>query len=465
MRRRLFWAIFGVAASSLILVVLGTVWTVNSARERATRAELARAAEAVAERVGELVADGDPDATLDTLRRPALARELQTIRRVAGAADIALFVVREGGEVIGPRGLPRLPQLAGVVEGPVDTAVGGDRTLLVHARAVGELPGGATLGVVLTRPAPVELRIPRGVIAGGLAVVAVGAAAAAWILSRRFTARLEGLAAAAGAVASGELDVRVDDTGDDELAHLAGAFNRMAGELAEARERERNFLLSVGHDLRTPLTTVAGYAEALQEGPPTERVRRIGEVVESETRRLSRLIEDLMLLARVESAEFTLRPEPVDLAAHLTELVEAFRARAEAADLRLEVDITPVGTRMVDPDRFSQVVGNLVENALRYTPPRGTVRVRLEADDGLVRLTVSDSGTGIEPDDLPHIFERFYVSRRYRGVRPEGSGLGLSIVKSLVEAMGGRVEAATDGGTVIRVELPLPPVGNPSSGL
>ncbi|GIU92958.1 MAG: hypothetical protein KatS3mg011_1864 [Acidimicrobiia bacterium] len=461
MRWKLFWAIFGVAASSLILVAAGTVWTVNSARERATRAELARAAEAVAERVGELMTDGDAEATLDTFRRPALARELQTIRRVAGAADIALFVVREGGEVVGPRGLPSLPELADVVEGPVDTTVDGDRTLLVHARAVGDLPGGATLGVVLTRPAPVELRIPRGVIAGGLVVVAVGAAVAAWILSERFTARLERLAAAAAAVASGELDVEVDDTGDDELADLAGAFNRMAGELAEARERERRFLLSVGHDLRTPLTTVAGYAEALQEGPPSDQVRRIGEVIESETRRLSRLIEDLMLLARVESAEFTLRPEPVDLAAHLTELVEAFRARAEAADLRLEADIAQVGTRMVDPDRFSQVAANLVENALRYTPPRGTVRVRLEADDGLVRLAVSDTGPGIEPEDLPHIFERFYVSRRYRGVRPEGSGLGLSIVKSLVEAMGGRVEATSDGGTVIVVELPLPPVGNP----
>jgi len=141
------------------------------------------------------------------------------------------------------------------------------------------------------------------------------------------------------------------------------------------------------------------------------------------------------MLSRLEAGEFTLRPEEVDLAAHLRGALEAYRGRAEAAGVRLEADLAPVPLAQVDPDRIDQVVGNLVENALRYTPAGGAVRLLLRPDAGRVRLAVADTGPGIAAGDLPHIFERLYVAQHYRAERPEGSGLGLAIVRQLAAAM------------------------------
>jgi two-component system sensor histidine kinase BaeS len=211
------------------------------------------------------------------------------------------------------------------------------------------------------------------------------------------------------------------------------------------------------------LTTIAGYAEALHEGKVApDDLPRVGAVMNRETGRLSRLLEDLMALSRLEAGEFALRPEAVDLAAHLGGAAEAYRGRAEAAGVRLEVDLARVPPAVVDPDRIDQVVGNLVENALRYTPAGGTVRLVLRAEGARARISVADSGPGIEAADLPHIFERLYVAQRYRPARPEGSGLGLAIVRQLAEAMGGAVEvvSAPGQGTTISALVPLrPPAG------
>jgi two-component system, OmpR family, sensor histidine kinase BaeS len=163
------------------------------------------------------------------------------------------------------------------------------------------------------------------------------------------------------------------------------------------------------------------------------------------------------VLSRLEAGEFTLRPEAVNLTGHLRGTVEAYRGRAEAAGVALEGDLAEVPPVLVDPDRLDQVVGNLVENALRYTPAGGTVRLGLGQEGSRVRLAVADTGPGIEAADLPHIFERLYVAQRYRPARPEGSGLGLAIVHELVEAMGGTVEvvSAPGRGTTISALLPL----------
>ena len=215
--------------------------------------------------------------------------------------------------------------------------------------------------------------------------------------------------------------------------------------------------MSVGHDLRTPLTTIAGYAEVLEEGnlAPAE-TDRIAGVLATETSRLRRLVEDLMLLARLEAREFTIDVEEVDVGAHVTELIEAYVPRAEAAHVSLEIDITSTGLIRTDPDRVAQILGNLVENALRYSPEASTVTVRVHPASDDVELSVADMGSGIDPADLPNAFEKFYVARHYRRVRPEGSGLGLSIVKQLVDSLGGRVIVTSDldHGTTFRVRLP-----------
>jgi len=233
----------------------------------------------------------------------------------------------------------------------------------------------------------------------------------------------------------------------------------MASAMAESRDRERQFLLSVGHDLRTPLTTITGYAEALEDGvdDPGE-LTRIAAVVSAEGRRLRRLIEDVMLLARLDSSDFGLRPEAVDAGPHLDEVLAPFRDRAAELRIGWDQDLSVEGERTIDPDRLAQIVGNLVENALRHTPEAGKVSVSaVGAGDELV-VRVADTGPGIPSEDIDRVFDRFYVGAGHRAVRPEGSGLGLSIVERLVDAMGGHVavDSPAGGGAAFEVRLPAP---------
>ena len=295
----------------------------------------------------------------------------------------------------------------------------------------------------------------------GLVVAGAVAAVAARLLSGWVASRVDPLASGAGRLRQGDLTARVPVDGSDELTSVAVSFNEMAEALEQSKERERQFLLSVGHDLRTPLTTIGGYVEALEDGvDDPEEIARIASVMGSEHRRLRRLIEDVMVLARLDSAEFGVVAEPVDLAAHVAEVVSRHAGSAADSGIALHTRLDPTGVRSVDPDRVAQILTNLIENALRYTPAEGSVSVLLSSRPAGVEIAVRDTGPGIEPDDLPHIFERFYVAQRYRGVRPEGSGLGLSIVERLVTTMGGSVSATSDlgAGTEFLVELPAPSV-------
>jgi two-component system sensor histidine kinase BaeS len=281
-------------------------------------------------------------------------------------------------------------------------------------------------------------------------------AALAGLLARRLGDRLRRVDDAAGLVAAGDLTARVEDEGDDEVSHLADSFNEMAQQLEAAAKREQDFLLNVGHDLRTPLTSIAGYAETLADGKVGEHeLPGVAAALQRQSIRLSRLVEDLMLLARLEAREFSLRPEPVDLGGLVRGVAEEYRARAGDASVRLEIDTDSAGAVEVDPVRVSQIVSNLVENALRYAPEGGDVRVFTRVGGGQIVISVSDTGPGIDPGDIPRVFERLYVAQRYRAVRPEGSGLGLSIVHELVTAMGGVVEVASQPGegTTVTVRL------------
>ena len=257
----------------------------------------------------------------------------------------------------------------------------------------------------------------------------------------------------------GDLSARAPDDGDDEIAEVASAFNEMAGDLEATRDREREFLMAVGHDLRTPLTTIRGYAEALDAGEvQPEQLPHVAEALHRQTDQLSRLIEDVSLLARLEASEFTLRPEEVEAAGLVTEALEAYERPLESAEISLVVDAEPPVPATMDPDRLRQIIGNLMDNALRYTPNGGTITVGITSSDDLA-ISVGNTGSSIRPNDVPHVFERLYVADRYRAERPAGSGLGLSIVAELAEAMGGTVSCASEPalGTVFTVTFPVEP--------
>jgi two-component system sensor histidine kinase BaeS len=222
----------------------------------------------------------------------------------------------------------------------------------------------------------------------------------------------------------------------------------MTEQLAASRQAERDFLLSVSHELKTPLTAIRGYSEGLADGAfePDEAAR----VISLEASRLERLVRDLLDLARMHRSEFSVQGEPVDLAEVAREAVR----RHEVAARAFGVELIAVGDEAWvagDADRVLQIASNLVENALRETPAGGVVTVRAEPG----RLLVADTGPGINAADLPHAFERFYLYDKADKDRPLGSGLGLAIVKQLATAMGGEVSVqSSESGTTFDVRLP-----------
>ncbi len=293
------------------------------------------------------------------------------------------------------------------------------------------------------------------VLAGsvGAGVAGVGS----YLLARRIVGPVREVAAASAEVAAGRLSTRVPVRSGDELGALAASFNSMADQLAASRDTERTFLLSVSHELKTPLTAIRGYAEALREDavPPAEAAAVIG----TEAERLERLVRDLLDLGRLDRREFSVARVRVDLARVAGEARARHAAAAARFGVRLSVDATPEAPALGDHDRLLQVLSNLVENALRATSSGGAVAVR--ARPGM--LSVTDTGPGLAPEDVPRAFERFYLYAKHGGDRPVGSGLGLAIVQQLVLAMGGSVEVhSTLGqGTTFVVRLPATPEGRP----
>lgn len=315
--------------------------------------------------------------------------------------------------------------------------------------------------VVLARPASLTADLLRPVAArvvvGGIVAVLV-ALAVSYVIARRLSGRVHRLAEAAGSIASGDLDHRVPVEGGDEIADLARRFNVMAGSLAEARRREREFLASVSHELRTPVTAIRGYAGAIADGTAESTDERAAAlaVIETESERLERLVQDVVDLARLGSNEFRLERSTVDLAGTLEEAARAHAAHAADSGLRLDSAIAPPLRATTDPVRVRQIVSNLTENALRVTPSGGTVRISGRVEGSWIAIEVADTGPGIAAADLPHVFERGYLWNAYKSERRVGTGLGLAIVRELATALGGRMDVASDPGRGSTFRLLLP---------
>ena len=294
----------------------------------------------------------------------------------------------------------------------------------------------------------------------GLAIAAgIGAAlaaAVAFLLARAIARPISEVARGSRRLAAGEDPEPLPVRGADEVAALAESFNELAAELARAQDAERAFLLSVSHELKTPLTVIRGHAEALQDGVVDER--HAGDVIEREAGRLERLIRDLLDLARLRRRAFSADLETVRLGDIAQELVSRFGPQAQRFDVELSASVEPDAVAVGDADRVVQAISNLVENALRCSPAGSAVRVLA----GPGRIEVVDDGPGLDPDDLEHAFDRFYLYERYGADRPVGTGLGLAIVRELAHAMGGSVSVRSTPGVGSTFTLVLPrPAGRP----
>ncbi len=288
------------------------------------------------------------------------------------------------------------------------------------------------------------------------------------LVSASISDSLKGLTNAASRMSAGDLSVRVPVTGERELAEVSVAFNTMASRLetAFARQREleearQNLIAAVSHDLRTPLSSLRVMVEAINDGvaKDPETVDRYIRAMERETISLGRLIDDLFELARLDAGQLDLRLEPSAISTLVLETIDSMRAQAARQRIALhsnvDRDVAPV---LIDPDRIQRVLYNLIQNALRHTPADGSVIVEV-LDRGMeVQVNVRDTGGGIDPRDLPHVFDRFFRGDRSRSRDGDyaGAGLGLSIARRLVETHGGRIWVVQppEGGSVFAFTVP-----------
>jgi signal transduction histidine kinase len=293
------------------------------------------------------------------------------------------------------------------------------------------------------------------VVVATVVVATVVAIVVAMMLGARLARPLREISRAARGIAEGDYGARIPREGPEEIVSLADSFNQMAAALEEQERMRREFITNAAHELRTPLTNLQGYLEALRDG-----------VIEPDRATFESLLEEAERLVRLSASLDTLAAGDAGTAGHVTDLdlaatirtaVELARPSLAAASLAIEVDVPDRLAVRGDPDQLAQVIGNLLQNAVRYTPAGGSVTVRAERRPADVLVTVANTGEGIPAEDLPHVFERFYRVEKSRDRARGGAGVGLSIVRQLVEAAGGMVGAeSADGVTRFWFSVPAP---------
>jgi signal transduction histidine kinase len=461
MTRRLTLVIVGTVAATLLIAGAGTLALARLGARDQTQKDLRAQAVQIASSIE----------NLDDQGQLRIVANLRTALKLEGVA-----IVR-----FGPAGRTLDPLPNGVSNSELDLAelraghvLTGGRGSLVFAAAPASVNVPTKVQgsqqvlavVVLTRKVDAALRpAVRWFLIASVGTLAIGALVA-WRFGRRLTRPVRQAEEATRRITAGDLSARVPVSshhGKDEVSSLITSVNTMAEVLERSKGVEQQFLLSVSHDLRTPLTSIRGYAEAIADGALPDPAEG-GNVILSEARRLERLVGDLLDLAKLESRSFSLTLQPVDLVDVAAGTVDGFRP--EASDAGVAIDVTTDDQPAIvngDADRLAQVAANLVQNALKFA--HSQVRVSVESAGGWARLAVSDDGPGIAPEDLSHVFERLYVSRHQPQRKEVGSGLGLAIVRELVTAMGGAAEAsaATTGGACLSVVLPLNSVPASSS--
>jgi two-component system sensor histidine kinase BaeS len=385
------------------------------------------------------------------------------------------------------------PDVAGLPAAVVERVAAGDsvsdhiihngRRMLVEGRPAGtgdgivllQLAASASTARVLGR---LWLALMCGLAAGVLAGL---------LLARRIVRPLRAVAATARRLSGGDRGARAPADTTAEVADVASALNDLAAALATSENRQRTFLMSVSHELRTPLTTIRGYAEALADGVITADAQRTGQTMLAEAEHLDRMVEDLLVLARLEADDFPLEIMPVEVVSLLSNLAESWSARFAAAGVLLRTEFPPHAVFVrTDPGRVRQVVDGLLGNALRVVPPGAPVVLAVRAEhreeetlpfpvvgspppparvrpapDGMggrpyVEIEVRDGGPGFTDDDLAVVFERGALYERYKGVRKVGSGLGLALAARLIARLGGEISAghAPEGGARMTLRLP-----------
>ena len=282
-----------------------------------------------------------------------------------------------------------------------------------------------------------------------------------WLMSRWVAAPLDRMAEVSRAVAAGDYDQRLQPGGPEEVRGLALTFNEMVERVQAGQKAQRDFVANVSHELKTPLTSIQGFAQAILDGTvqDQESQRRAAQVVYDESQRLHRLVEDLLELARMDTGQIDFHQDRVDITMLISAVVERLSVKAAEASVNVINKVGQLPTLIGDGDRLAQVFMNLIDNAIKHTPESGKVTLWGEFADGWISIHVEDSGSGIPEDELSRIFERFYQLDKARpGGIDRGVGLGLAITREIVRSHQGRMVAQSEVGHGSRFTVQLPVV-------
>lgn len=334
------------------------------------------------------------------------------------------------------------------------TVAAGGSDYLVEARAIG-----TDSGFALVEPVRMASDTRRILIRNILFALGAGllvAALAGVLLGRLLGRPLRRTADVAAAMGRGRRDLRAPVEGPAEVAEVAQAVNALSVALEHSEQRQRDFLLSVSHELRNPMTAIHGFAESLADGIATDS-RHAGRVIQQESQRLERLVDDLLDLARIGADRFQLDLAQVDLRETLAACAEVWRVRCERRGVRFRVDLpSEPAVATTDPRRIRQVLDGLAENALRATPPGAQLTMSLRRTQSGIVIEVRDGGPGLAPEEYAVAFQPGVLHQKYRGRRPVGSGIGLALAHGLVSRLGGAMTAgpAPEGGAAFSILLP-----------
>ena len=442
MRRRITFAIVGTVIAALVIAGAGTFVLDRLSARETTRRELERQAQSLIAVLDETALFRTPSAPTAVARQTELRRIINRIKGLSNLSeeDIGILVgtTLENLDGTTPRNITLDTEDLSQLKTP-NSVVSGNRGRVVYAAAIGDARA-LKYVVVVARPPESDARPAFGwFLVASAGTIALGFVIALW-LSRGLTQRLRAAQATTHSIASGDLSARVPEprpNDQDEVADLSRSINSMAVQLERARGLERQFLMSITHDLRTPLTSIQGYAEALAD--EAIEPKKAAETILAQSQRLNRLVTDLLDLARLEAHSFALDVVSGDVVGVVAGTARAFVPKAADRNIELSIHHSQPIFASIDAMRLDQAVANLIDNALKFA--RSRIDVSVFAHEGWVTISVADDGDGIAADDLPHVFERLYVAKARPTPKESGSGLGLAIVRELVAAMGGHVAA------------------------
>jgi signal transduction histidine kinase len=464
LRSRLILAFGVLIFLSLFLSGTTTIYLLKTEQEKAARERVARLAEPVAQAATYLQASGftDPDVIQQALEDQYDVRILLIDTDATVVADSEQTLRGQTIQELADRGIPARPldDSRFRFHGPEDIVI------FTSSRGTFAAVPGMPVAFVPKYQAVVAVDsseisqawrdlLPRLFFAGGIALV-VGVISAS-LLARSITRPLQQITAASEEMARGNYDQNISGHGSEEVSRLANAFNNMASEVSTSHRTLREFLANVSHELKTPLTSIQGFSQAMLDGAlhRPDDYTEAAKIINDESVRMRGLVDDLLYLSQVEAGQVVLQREDLDPADLLRQTMLRFQRRADLAGIGIAVVPGTSTTIHADPRRLEQAVANLVDNAIRHTPSGGRITLRTTTVGDTVRLSIHNTGSYIPPEVMPHIFERFFQVDPVKSRANGNTGLGLAITREIVEAHGGSVEvnSATNTGTEFIISL------------